>query len=493
MTTLVWRGVSAIRGRPAAVKALGAAAVVAGSALTAVLVSRGYWYLVVAMVLAVPVTLVLHRNPLLAVTGWLVIDPFLQAVMADGTGRKLYWLVHRALPVLILGLVVVARLAGLNRRRFTFGWLELIMAGYLLASLLSIEYASPDVLANSYLLYDRVAIPMAVYLLVRWYPPGRRSLEAAVPAFGFLLATQLAIGVLQWIAPDVIPRDWLDRAGSRTTGSLDHPNVYGTTVLAAGAFLFHMGHSVRRPRFPRWLYSFALGASLIAAFLTLSRAAWLAALLVALVTFVLHPGAFRRMALAFVGVAVLIVLLAPVEPLLATASSRLFSEQSKESALSRLPVVIASLRMFEARPVTGWGYGNFDLYDREFQGRVGGLFVPDKDHASHNLYLTIMAEQGLVGIVLYMAPVLILLVRTPGAFRRLPRDGPTGRGLLAVAWLVPATHFVVNNFSNMKVPFGLGMYWLSLAVIAGLVLPRRTHTEGDRQVVRLLHPSWESE
>jgi O-antigen ligase len=133
--------------------------------------------------------------------------------------------------------------------------------------------------------------------------------------------------------------------------------------------------------------------------------------------------------------------------------------------------------MFEAKPVTGWGFGNIDLYDRQFQGRVGELFVPDKDHASHNLYLTILAEQGLIGIVLYLGPVLILLAKTPAAYRALSREGPTGRSWLVVLWLIPAMHFVVNNFSNMKVPFGLGLYWLSIGLIAGIVLPRRRLTD----------------
>lgn len=464
-------------------------ALTSGSVLTAILVSRGQWYLVLGLVLAVPAAVLLHRNPLLALGVWLLVDPFLQEVTAGGPGRKIYWLIHRALPVLILGLIVLARLSGVTRRRLVFGWLEVLMAGYLVASLLSIQYQSPDVLATSYHLYDRVAIPMAVYLLVRWYPPGRRSLEAAVPIFVFLLVTQVGAGVLQWAAPDLIPKAWLDRAGSRTTGSLGSPNVYGMVALAAGAFLFHMGQTMKDPRLPRWMYSMAFGVSVMAAFVTLSRAAWLAALLAGAVMTLLYPRAARRTAAAMVGLAVVVVLAAPVEPLIDRAVDRFYSEQSEESALSRLPVVIASVRMFEAKPVTGWGFGNFDLYDRQFQGRVGDLFVPDKDHASHNLYLTILAEQGLIGIVLYLGPAVLLLVRTPAAFRRLPRDGPLGSRFLVMAWLVPAMTFVVSNFSNTKIPFGLGVYWLALAVIAGLVMPASDRID-EPEVVKVLQPTW---
>lgn len=474
-----------LRARPGLVRLFVLLAVSVGSAMAALLVSRGLWFLVIGAVLAVPIGLLFHRNPLLALGIWLVIAPFLQEVQANGTGRKVYWLFHRGLPVAILGLIVLSRLAGLTRRKLTFSWIEVMLGGYLLVSVLSIQFSSPSVLATTYHLYDRVAIPLAIYLLVRWCPPGRRNLEAAVPIVAFLLLVQLGAGVLQWVAPDLVPQTWLDRAGTRTTGSLGHPNVYGTVVLAAGAFLLHMGQTMARPRIPRWCYSLAFGASVVAAFLTLSRASWLAAIVAMAVMASVYKQAVVRLAAAMAIAGVVVVLAFPVEPLIERAANRFYSEQSEESALSRLPVVLASIRMFEARPVTGWGFGNFDLYDRQFQGRVGDLFVPEKDHASHNLYLTILAEQGLVGFVLYVGPAVGLFVLSVKAYRTLPRDGPSGRGLLVVLWLIPVTHFVVNNFSNMKVPFGLGMYWLSIGLIAGIVSPPRRQVDEPPALARL--------
>ncbi len=45
-----------------------------------------------------------------------------------------------------------------------------------------------------------------------------------------------------------------------------------------------------------------------------------------------------------------------------------------------------------------------------------------------------------------------------------------------VLWTIPVAQFIVNNFSNLKVAFGFGVWWLSLGLIASLVLPDR-HTE----------------
>ena len=124
--------------------------------------------------------------------------------------------------------------------------------------------------------------------------------------------------------------------------------------------------------------------------------------------------------------------------------------------------------MFEQKPLTGWGFDNFDRYDREFQSEVGD-FIPEKDHASHNVYLTLLAEQGLVGWLLFLGPAIWLLVRTVRVFSSLPRTGLASRKLVVLLWAVLAAHVTVNNFSNMRVVFGLGQWWLVLGLIATLV------------------------
>jgi O-antigen ligase len=137
--------------------------------------------------------------------------------------------------------------------------------------------------------------------------------------------------------------------------------------------------------------------------------------------------------------------------------------------LGRLPVVLASIEMFQAKPLFGWGYTNFDEYDRQFQGRVGDLVAPEKDHASHNVYLTILAEQGLVGLGLFLAPLIGLAVLSVKKWALLPAEGFWSRKLLLIFWLTIIAHIVVNNFSNMRIVFGLGIWWICLALIANFL------------------------
>ena len=125
--------------------------------------------------------------------------------------------------------------------------------------------------------------------------------------------------------------------------------------------------------------------------------------------------------------------------------------------------------MFEAKPAFGFGYENFNRYDYQYQKRVGDLVYPQKDHSSHNMYLTILAEQGFVGLALYLGPAFWWLGRTKSRWRSLPRSGLLSRKLVGLLWLSIAGHVIVNNFSRMQVPFGLGVYWLTLGFIAAVV------------------------
>jgi O-antigen ligase len=159
---------------------------------------------------------------------------------------------------------------------------------------------------------------------------------------------------------------------------------------------------------------------------------------------------------------------------IAYAGQRIGTDQTVRG---RLPVVLASINMFVEKPVFGWGYNNFDLYDRQFQGRVGDLAAPEKDHASHNVYLTIAAEQGAVGLLLFLLPVVGLFTASLRKWPSLAADGFWSRKLLVILWLTIAAHFAVNNFSNIRVVFGLGLYWMTLALIAVIVLPRNQSSD----------------
>jgi O-antigen ligase len=442
---------------------------VGGGAVIAYLVATARWHLAVALLLALPMFVLLHRRPLVAVSVWLLVGP-LVAVTESGVIRMAYWLVHRSLPVAALLAVVTGRVLGLRPKRLPrCGLPELLMLGYVIATLLSILYTSNATVATTYQLYDHIVTPMCLYLLLRLLEPSEEYLRRLAPVVVFVLVSQSVIGMLSWTAPEVLPEEWLTKLGERTTGSLRAPEVFGTVVLLCGVYLLHLGFSGAKSAFGQTAAICLFALSLVMVFMSFSRSVWIAGLAVTIGLLCVYRRFVPRLLLVSVPIVAIVLGSGLLSQQIEYAQERLDSEQSDESALSRLPVMLAAVRMFEDKPVTGWGYDNFDRFDRGYQGRVGNIVYAEKDHASHNLYLTTLAEQGLVGFVLFAGPTVIWLNRTVVTWRRLPPSGVISRQLVATLWLALAGFFVVNNFYRFQFGFAFGIWWVILGLIASVV------------------------
>jgi O-antigen ligase len=457
-------------GRPgAAIPAVIALGAVLGTVVVAALVARGLWYVALAGALLLPGFVLLHRYPLVAVIAWLLIVPFVVET-SNETLRKVYWVFHRGLPVATLLVIAIAPALGVGLRRAgRLGWPEFFMVAYVIATVILIAYTSLDPAATTILFYDRVVAPICLYLIIRLVAPDERDLRRFAPVLLAVLLAQVAIGLISWAAPAALPADWQHNVGQRTGGSLKEPDVFGMAVLFCGLVLFHIAAASSNPVRQRVLAPAVIAVTALATFLTFSRSVWLAGCVAIVGTLLVHRVVVAKIALTLVALVVVVSASGALEGQLAFARLRLDSQASQESALSRLPVILAGTRMWEDKPLFGWGYENFDRYSPRFQGWVRGVFLPDKEHASHNFYITTLAEQGTVGFALLLAPAVIWLVRTIRRRRRLPRVGLMDRRLVIILWLVAASHVIVNNFMRMQVPFGLGIWWITLALIATLV------------------------
>ena len=178
----------------------------------------------------VPGVALLYRYRLAVVAIWLLAAPFV--IETDSSAiRKLFWVVHRGLPVAALIVIGLGVLSNARRRPLRLGWPEVLMGGYVVASLGSIAATSADPMATAFLFYDRVFIPMCLYLVIRLVEPDESDLKRLLPVAIFVLLTQTALGVVSWIMPGALPSAWLGLEGARTTGSLVHPNVFAITLL----------------------------------------------------------------------------------------------------------------------------------------------------------------------------------------------------------------------------------------------------------------------
>lgn len=439
--------------------------------VTAYLVVAGDWYLALPLLLSLPGLIIIHRYPFLTIVIWFILSPFLLHT-TTGSERQIYWIIHRALPPLTLGILWLSSALKIRQRPLpSLGFPELLMAGYLVFGVLSIFLQNSMPQATLYHFYDRVFSPMCLYIIIRLTNPGEKEWKWLLPALFFIVVSQSTIGIISWVAPSLLPSKWLNYLGERTTGSLVNPSIYTTALIFAGLILLHGALQMKRG----WLqqgYEFAFVFCFFGILISLSRASWIAGIVVILGLAYLYKKFMLKFSLVLVVLSLLfggIILPIYIDRI----KTRLYSEEAAGSALDRLPVALASIRMFQEKPFFGWGYGNFDLYDRQFAGRVLDFANDNKDHASHNWFLSMLAEQGMVGVGLFFGPFIYWLAMSLKYWPKISKGGVWSRKFLILLWLIVLTEVIINMFMNMIIFLGHGIWWVVLGLIAILLAEKR--------------------
>ena len=445
--------------------------IVMGAAI-AYMVVNDQWQFAVALVFALPAFVFIHRYPFFGLLIWIAIAPLVVATSGGGVLRKIFWIIHRGLPLLTVAIIYLTSWLNIYKRKLPrLGWPELFMLGYIIATELSILYLNSSPNATTIAFYDRVVAPMFLYLLIRLIVPGERQMRWLIPTLIFVLIVQSIVGGMSWTIPGALPSAWQNRIGLRTTGTLRSYSVFSSTVMFCGIFIVQKAFNDDLSKKTRQFYTLLFALSVFMVFLSFSRGSWLAGIMVLGILGYLYRKEMTRLVMVAIPVVMIALSVGFLSSYAEWASQRFYSDGSEEAALSRLPVIYASIQMFAAKPVFGWGFENFDKFDRQFQTRIEGLASAEKDHASHNVYLTLASEQGIIGFVLFWGPVIWWLWFSIKAWPLMPKEGFWSRKLLLLLWAELLFHFVVNNFSNMRVVYGLGIWWVTLGLIAAMVSP----------------------
>ncbi len=414
----------------------------------------------------IPAAILFSRHPFAAVLLWIALFPFFVREPSVA-GRVVYWLLHRTMIPGALVVVILSSWLGERwRGQVRFGRAELAMLLFLLLTATSILLLGQNPLRSYIRFYDRIFVPFCMYWLIRLIGPGERELRQLTWAGLITLLTQAAIGITSWFVPGLLPAQWLGEEGERTVGTFGNPAVYTSTLIFLGLLLLHYAMQQRSGRLRLALAS-TFGLVAFCVFLSFSRGSWLGGLVVLAGLLFVYPRAVGGVMTALLVAALALASLGVLSNQLDFASQRLSNQQTGED---RIIGDIASIRMIRARPLLGWGYDNYDLYNSQFKTSVGSI-ANHSTTTSHNTYLTLMAEQGVGALLLYVAPALWWLRLSLKVRLRLPRQGLYSRGLLALLWLLMLNHFIVSNFMDMIRfnMFGTTVWWMALALIANLV------------------------
>jgi|GEM_PF-819926 len=443
------------------------------SLAVAFLIAQGSWLLAAVMVCAIPTAVLLNKYPLAAFIIWFLLMSLLPFKTVS---PRVFWVVHRALIPGALGLTILARMLKIKDiHPVRLGWAELSMALFLLIAGISVLLTRSSPLLYLYELYDRMLVPFAAYLLMRLLPWQRQNLNWLVGICLVICVIEIVVGFWARYAPQTLPSLWnISRMGTRMSGTFSNPTPYAYTLAFCMTIIFHYAMNYAKG-ITRLLLIFVFGIGLLCIFLTFTRGCWGAALLLLFGLWLMYP----KPILSLLAVALPIVAILSVSVFadeMALAVKRL---ETQDTINSRIVLAYAGQKMFYAKPILGWGFGNYDRYDWQFMEQVGNAAPTKWDvkyGTSHNTYLTILAEMGIVGFFFQFFPFFWWLGQT---LRVLPRLLPEKREpykLLVGLWLTILFYVFASQVVDMRFFWSqIGTLWASLGLIGTLV--RQTETQ----------------
>jgi O-antigen ligase len=196
----------------------------------------------------------------------------------------------------------------------------------------------------------------------------------------------------------------------------------------------------------------AMGLLLTVILLTQSRQA-----LIGLFVFaVASLWSFRRRARALVGIsalAAIVLMFAPSEAWTRLAGLRHATDRDgatrvdqEGSFAQRLEIAKTALQIVSDHPVAGTGAGTYPIMNQQYRPDLGA-------RDSHNTYLRILGEEGIVGLVLFMGMVIVVLrasfVQASSIARTRPEDA-TALRLAAAGILAILVSGIWGTFDNYQ-------------------------------------------
>jgi hypothetical protein len=259
----------------------------------------------------------------------------------------------------------------------------------------------------------------------------------------------------------------------RARGPVDEPNRFAQILLMVAPLgcVLGLGASQRRTRAIAWGCA---GLLLAAVLLTYSRGALLTLVVLALLAAPLRLVRPARLAGALaVGVLLTVIAIPGLTARVASMAgvAGLFGQSSVEPdgpIRGRTTEMLAALAAYTDHPVLGVGPGQYAAYHSvRYQGlpEVSFREIPIPRRA-HSLYLEIAAETGTVGLTIFMAIPLLLLMDLGRLRRALFARRPDLAHLAAGFTLMLLAYLGTGVFLHLAFE---RYYWVMIALAASVV------------------------
>lgn len=303
------------------------------------------------------------------------------------------------------------------------GWQRAValLAGYGVVGFASILYAaSPERSQAALEVYIKNAMIVIVVVILLQRAVTLRRVIWALLAAGIFLGTLTVFqyvtgtygnnyfGFAQTSAAVLVGAS----STNRVSGPINDPNYYALimTVLVPLA-LDRVWHE--KNRWMRILSVWAFGATVAAVVLTYSRSGFVTLVVViGLMLLYRTPNLKNLLILLLLGVMLFQFIPTQyterLESMIAFLPGSSRSLREDEAIRGRTSELLVGWNMFLDNPILGVGYNNYPVYYQAYSRQVG-LDPRATERSAHNLYIEILAETGIVGLIFFSVIVLITL------------------------------------------------------------------------------------
>jgi O-antigen ligase len=267
-------------------------------------------------------------------------------------------------------------------------------------------------------------------------------------------------------------------AATRLEGAAGDANFLAASLVAAMVLAAALAGTTPSP-LARWAGLTAIPLLAAGLVTSQSRGGTLAAICTVVVALVVFRGRRTHVAafaLLMIAIAGMWFALSP------TAWERVTALDDDGSGRSSLWTV--AWRVVEDHPFEGVGLNNFIVVAGDYVREPGALsrvrLIAEDPHFVHNLYLQVLAENGIVGLILYSLFIVGCLRAALLAAQRFAARGDPAMETLARAVLVAAISMLISAFflssmvdKRMWVLFALGPALLAVASRPGAAAERQ--------------------
>jgi O-antigen ligase len=193
----------------------------------------------------------------------------------------------------------------------------------------------------------------------------------------------------------------------------------------------------------------ALVLSLGGIYFTATRGPWLGLGLV-LITFLVFESPVRKTVLRLIACIAIAAAVGLSNKFSLGQNNLFFGRQN--TVTDRIVTWIVSMDMVKAHPVFGIGFGRFNAQWENYYKPSGGPDALDFDgfDGSHNSWLSIAAEVGLPGLLLYLVMVVLMLRRCLQTYRSLGSEQAFERSFILMTVGLLAAYVLTGWFSDLR-------------------------------------------